>query len=644
MSFRDRVFALKGASPLQRETMRGRLGLSPVAVAGQGTPRSKFRRPVVQPSADLDRICALPVREVDISKPPEFPFLERLKKPAGDCKCAAMGRPCAREALPLQAWSLLEAYLYQRLAGAIGVGHGKELLCLLLPLVLQGIETAILLIPSDMREAFAYDWEYYSQHWILPNLVGAGGNWNPGVPRLKVLTYGEIQQPRRPVELKRWKPDVVIANEAHNLAGVTGVRWTRLLECMQEFLGCKFIPVTGTMMKDGVEDYAHLLGLSHGEQSPVPLDPDTVEEWGLALDLPKPGGKVPALMGALSKLCRPGETVHQAFRRRVWAQTPGILATSEGSLATPLVIDERVPPAIPENLAQALKETRSTGHRPDEVELIEGDLLEDGEEFDAEAAKQRCLLELSSGFFYRWIFPRGEAPEVIEHWRSVRRAMNSEIAEVLQNPRPYFDSPKLVVDAAERALAGLEGTPEAPVWRSRFWELWKRTRDTVEHETEAVWLSDFLARDAVEWARTKPGIVWYSTTAFGDKLQELSGLRRYDDASQVGALLRETGKESILCSFKSCGTGKNLQAFHRNLFAEVPPDKGLCEQHLGRTHRRGQQAPEVLFWLYRHTPEVRAQYARAYRLACRVEADTLNKQRLCYAAWSCPRPTETEIG
>jgi len=622
--------------------MAERLGLTQVAVSGQHSPRNRWGRPVVGPSEDLDRILALPVRTIDISRPPDFPYLERLKKPPGPCRCAEMNRACCREALPLQAWTLFEAFVYRRCAGAIGVGHGKELLCMLLPLVLRDVQSAVLLIPSDMREAFAYDWDYYSQHWHLPNLVGGGGDFHAGRPRLKVLTYGELQQPRRPVELKRWEPDAVIANEAHNLSGLSGVRWTRLLECMSDRPNCVFVPVTGTMTKDGVEDYAHLLALSHGEQSPAPISSEAVEEWGQAINPVKPGGKLPALMGHLSRLCRPGETVRQAYSRRVWRETAGIVATGEGSIPCPLVIGERQLPVIPDNVAQALRETRTSGHRPDDLELIGGDYLEDGEEFDAEAAKKRCLLELSSGFYYRWIFPRGEAPELIDHWRSVRRAMNSEIGEVLQNPRPYFDSPKLVTDAATRALAGEEGTPERPVWQSRFWKLWLEVRDTVYHETEAVWLSDWVARDAVAWALERPGIVWYANIAFGDKLQELSGLRRYDDASQVSDLIRERGRESILCSYKSCGTGKNLQAFRRNLFAEPFSDAGMGEQYLGRTHRHGQQAPEVEAWFYRHTPEVRQRLARAYQLARYTEATTPNRQKLCYASWNCPRPEASE--
>src|SRR6266849_1384248 len=124
-----------------RASLAARLGYTDVAVEGQATPPSRHGRPSVGKSADLDRILALPIRkEVSLL---DFSFLQKANEA---CRCAEMRRPCARALLPIQAQALTEAATLNGMVGAIGVGHGKELICELLPLVMRDCKTAILLI------------------------------------------------------------------------------------------------------------------------------------------------------------------------------------------------------------------------------------------------------------------------------------------------------------------------------------------------------------------------------------------------------------------------------------------------------------------------------------------------------------------
>lgn len=49
----------------------------------------------------------------------------------------------------------------------------------------------------------------------------------------------------------------------------------------------------------------------------------------------------------------------------------------------------------------------------------------------------------------------------------------------------------------------------------------------------------------------------------------------------------------MIASVAANGTGKNLQAWNKNLIVSCPTGAAVWEQLLGRTHRQGQKADEV---------------------------------------------------
>jgi hypothetical protein len=188
--------------------------------------------------------------------------------------------------------------------------------------------------------------------------------------------------------------------------------------------------------------------------------------------------------------------------------------------------------------------------------------------------------------------------------------------------RPHLDSPALCVAAAQRHFAGYKG--EKPTWAAATWERWNAVRDSVHPESEAVWIDDFLVRDALEWALEKPGIVWCGHPAFGHLLAKLSkGRVPYlggGDANSE-AIAKETGGRSIAASIASHGTGKNLQSFCRNLIVDVPSDAGIVEQLVGRTYRYGQKS-DVTVERYAHTPELSGAWDSVLRGASYVRETT----------------------
>lgn len=399
---------------------------------------------------------------------------------------------------------------------------------------------------------------------------------------------------------------------------------------------------THTLIAEGFLTHnCHLAGVALGEASPLPLHPGAVAEWSSAVD-PQPGDGIRAPAGALKSLCGPGEDVLEGFSRRL-LETPGVVATEESTLGLPpLVMTERKVKAVPEAVRNALAHTRALQQRPDGEELVQ-----------ATEVAAVCR-QLACGFFYRWKFPRGEPVELIEEWFQVRQNWNRELRERLKYRVEGMDSPLLCKRAAERWFGGYTWTDNAgkvqsiapktrrgplPVWESTFFLPWLEIENRVYHETEAVWLSDFLAQDAADWATKNKGIVWYEHGAFGGKVAEISGLPLYgggDEASE--GIIAEDGKRSIIASVKAHGTGKNLQKFRRNLVAQPPSDGGAWEQLIGRTHRQGQKADEVSVAVYRHTDEMVDALDKATSYARYVQSTLKNIQKLCYVRrdWSAP--------
>jgi hypothetical protein len=169
-------------------------------------------------SPDLARVLSLPRRHL-ASADGDFASLESaLRVPPGSrCICSTLHKRCPNSLLPIQRLALLEA---SRVGGGvvpIGVGHGKTLIDLLLPLVVPSCKVAVLLLPANLRAQLVdVDWHFYGGHWRLPNL--AGGRWfKAGLPVLHVVTYEKFSTQEGTDLLTRIRPDLIICDEAHKL-------------------------------------------------------------------------------------------------------------------------------------------------------------------------------------------------------------------------------------------------------------------------------------------------------------------------------------------------------------------------------------------------------------------------------------------
>jgi len=523
------------------------------------------------------------------------------KKGVKSCLCASMGRECITSLKAIQAWTFYEASKYGGVAAPIGVGCGKTGLDILMASVLlEAGETCVLLVPSRLRKQLQREYVLWEQHWKVPSMIidNDFGPVKKGMPVVHVISYEKLMRPESTELLESIKPKLILVDECHKLKNqdtATVARFERYLFKHRP----KVCLWSGTMVSNSIKDAAHLVAHALGDGSPIPILDTVVDDWARSLDPegfanPRMGrGRERGYPSALKKLRQPGESIREAFGRHL-IHTPGWVFTSKSAVDCTLIIDERKAPPIPKKLRETIAEVRETGVRPD------------GEQFIDQLQTAKCLRELASGFYYRWIFPHGEPEELIKKWFLRRKRWNKELRTKLQSRRVHMDSEKLCKAAAERFEQKYKG--DLPVWKTEHWAKWRDIEDKVKPESQAVWLDDYLAKDAAKWAKKNLGVVWYDHEAFGARVAELSGMPLHAGGPGAEAkILAEKGDRSIIASRNSHGTGRDgLQfIFNEQLVANPPSGGEAWEQTLGRLHREGQKADEVVTYVYRHTQEYR---------------------------------------
>lgn len=599
------------------------------------------KRPVGD-SKDLRRILRVPRRPPHrLANKWENPSLQ----PAREKIERALALPgCDRRLRDIQVWALTEFCQSGGGLAPIGVGHGKTLIDILLPMVMPKCKHAVLLFPPNMRAPFFREWRNEQKRWRLPNLTG-GSEFVLDRPRLTVVAYSELSLAKNSTLLERMDPppDLVIADEAHKLKDRKSSCTKRFLRYLHDHPSTRVVCLSGTLTTRSLREYAHLSGVCLRDNSPLPLHWPTIEEWSGALDAPGKRG-FQAAPGQLQRLCEGVESARQGFRRRL-VDTPGVVSTTEGSLGTSLFIRER-PIRMPVSIGFKLEEMRG----PDDGSEKGSWERPDGEELVTAAQLAESAKEVAAGFFLFWRYPRGEPPELIEDWFNKRKEWHRELRERLNHPAPHMDSELLCTNAAIRWHDGYkwvndEGETQHepphsrkgpyPVWPSKCWLDWRAVRDQVKHVTGEKWMDDFLARDAAEWAKENIGLVWVHNNILGKRIAELAGIPYYEGGAKDSYTLEnlEKGDRSVVVSIMAHHASKNLQdRFSRNLITQNPSSGRIMEQLIGRTHRQGQPAEEVVVELYRHTKEYREAFDQAVRDSDYVEETIGSAAKLRFAS------------
>lgn len=574
-------------------------------------------------SADFRRIAALPERpqewsEADLDAAVEA-LTEEFKLPGGTMRLKR-----------IQARALAEAMLHDKLVGEIGAGMGKFGLSAILFTAWKA-QRGLLLVPAHLRQQTIDEWKKWEKHWRLLPLFDLDAGAVAG-PHVRVLSYQSLSTVRFAAFLDEFRPDVVIADEAHFLARTKSARGKRIFRYLRAARKAyvqrtgsrvKFVPLSGTMRRKSIRECSTIFEAALWDESPFPTEYPDVEQWCLALD---EGVRDDARLqaGALESFCLPGDDaegidrVRRGVRRRVLSSR-GVIASSDSGIDVSLVLqalDIEVPPKVKE----ALRKIRTEYALPT------------GETFDAGLVAWAHAREAACGFTYRY------DPPAPPEWLKARKDWNSFVRDCMERPvkGTHLDSPLMVWNAVTSGKFGL--AESVTPWRN-----WKNIRDTFVPNPVPVWIDDFLVRAAEDYAIKHNACVWVGHSSAFTKA-ESTGLTEGDEddlgqkftripyfgAGKAGEQVR-TYNGPCAISIRSHGTGKNLQQFSKALIMCLPSSGSALEQLLARHHREGQKADEVHVAFFLHTREMYQALVTARKDAAFMTALNGNPQRILYS-------------
>lgn len=587
------------------------------AVLGEGSKRDVPVTLLKRPT-EGQRIAALPV--VDYWHP------EVVAAAQVWCTENWLRPGAKRRFLDTQAIALFAAALEGGMAGQAAVGVGKTLLSFLIAEAM-GAQRPVLFIPASVRLKTEREWQDYNLDFKLPRNVHR-------------MAYEELSTARNTDWLEHYLPDCLVLDEAHKLRNLDSARARRVDRYMEKYPGTRVAVMSGTLTSTTIADYAHFMRWCLKHQAVTPKESGALQSFRIILDVKavKPqddgdGGTVYSAVHAPGNQnwtdfaplwpgwSATGPDERQAEARKVWsrrlASAPGVIVTTDPGTPCALIFREhRV--ATPQRVLDALQKLETTWCRDDEEELSDAKDL------------HRVAIQMSQGFYYRWVWPNGV---VDEEWLAARSAWHSVVRQICKRSIPHCDSALLVgrqvASGAIKALcANLadEALSARAEWAKHEHKRW----GGLPHPpTETVWLDTFLADAAEAWLKKHPhGLVWYEHGAMARELASRgipvfgAGMSPQDDG--VGKAL----------SIKAHGTGKNLQTrHHENLCLCFPTSGEQAEQLIGRTHRQGQTAEEVIFEYLQHVGPAKRALDQAKLKATYMRDSTSTPQKLLYGTW-----------
>lgn len=536
----------------------------------------------VQDSAELRRIHALPRRVWT----PEA--TADLVARMSDAHRAPGGTQTLR---PLQAIALAEMGLHGGLYTGLPIGHGKTLLSLLAPRMFRHVKRPLLLVPAHLVEKTERESREYREHWVLPTF-------------LKTVSYQTLSRVAAAGLLERYAPDLIVCDEAHyaknKSAGVT----KRIMRYLEAHPDCIVVWMTGTPYGNSLADFEHQSWRALGAKSPVPHSYLDLDEWSRALDVDTPDQKRMGF-GALERF-DVDDPVRGVMRRLY--ESPGFVLSQDPPLPIPIRITSHLAPVDPA-IRDAFAVLRETGDTPDGMPCAD------------QMEVWRHAREIATGFYSVWV-PRAPAD-----WRDARSIWASLCRDILSSNRRDLDT-------EEQLCQHLDALPEHYPAAAAALATWRAVKPTFKPNPVPHWISSVCLDWIVAWSRQAPGLIWTDRPAVGLALAA-RGLAYYGlgGVDQVTGLRAEEHDPGVSCVLarKVNDSGKNLQAWRRNLLIDIPSSGQDLEQLLGRTHRPGQRAERIDADLLFGCIEDCEAFWRAYSRSSRAQEVTGQAQKLCQA-------------
>ncbi len=370
-----------------------------------------------------------------------------------------------------------------------------------------------------------------------------------------------------------------MTDEAHKLKNPKAAVTRRVARYMGANQSTVFVPLTGSIMKDSIKDFAHLMRWAMRDQCPMPIPADDLEQWANALDegLNIMARRSPGVLLDLLPLDEPFEDGGEIARARkiFFARTnatAGIVSADTATEYTGSLLIEAVEYTPNEKTIQNFATLRSTMCRPDGWAL-------------SDAMQQwRVARELALGLHYTW----DPLPPV--QWLEARKQYAKLVRDTLKAPisqKMGWDSELQITTAIINGVLNDEyGLLQA----------WRDIKPTFDVNSVPVWHDETALRLCGDWLADHPkGIAWCEHRFFARTLSKMTGIPYFgakglDDKDNF----IQDANGPIIASIAANSTGRNLQEkWCDNLLTAALSDSERLEQLCGRTHRFGQKADSV---------------------------------------------------
>lgn len=560
----------------------------------------------------------------------------------------------------------------------IQVGGGKTLISLRCVGIAaeQGVERIALFVPPQVYSQLVnHDINWCRQRVSLGTTFYLMGGKSPkrrlelagGRRGCWIVPYSLLSTEDSFELLERIRPQLMIFDEAHALKNRDAARTKRIRTYWRRYRP-RCVCLSGTMTSKSLNDYAHLLMMSLGDGAPVPLEANMVQEWAAVLDSEqaqtetwhKPKTNAGPLRPLINwsnhhfketKLEFDVRGFRQAFQNRLLT-TPGVVSSPADALGTSLIIENIEADPMASSGGARLRELQK--------QLDELWVSPSGDETDHAMHVWKCHNELTAGIYNALVWPDAgqvaerhkisvdQATDLLERSKSFHIAQN-DYHKVLRHwftthpHKPGLDTPMLVGASMSKHGARDVG--------NLLYSAWKRKEDLefdnrLTRDSIPMRVCDYKIQQAVKWAaEQKRGIIWYWHQEAGEWLSELlpealffPAGKQSDRALTSPEAGSQLGNRILICSLPAHGTGKNLQYMQNQLFMQLAINETTMEQGIGRTHRKGQKADEVVVSTMISNTHDKMALGAILNDAIYV-SETMNQpQKVLIATWN-PMPT-----
>lgn len=572
---------------------------------------------------------------------------------------------------------------FNGLFAPIGVGWGKTLITLMCAnkAYAKGKKKILLCVPPNVLGQLTQT-DIKAARSKIPfnvpvHIVGGKDSLSrrsltkSGKKGLYILPYSYLSVKDTEEMLQDIRPELIICDEAHNLANRSSARTKRLMAYVDKY-GPEGVVLSGTITSKSIRDYFHLIKWCLRDFNPLPNGLQMANEWAAVIDADATGiygegGSGRTAQSPLVPLIRWAQRrfAGQQFRedvpsfRRAYklrmTTAPGVVSSGDASIATSLVMANQ-PVTAPEQ-TDGWKRLEELAKK-----VTDEWLTPNGDEIEHAIHCWKWLNELrGAGFYNELIWPTAEK------YADRKKISKQEAEDILKKAVEHHHAGQIYAKCLrkwlqEKSFQGCDtpllvghemsrnGAKRVGAELYELWQDWKKLdfEGRPERDSHAIRICPFKINQAVHWAATtqgnkdKPGgIVWV--------YHQEAGIWAFDEMCRAGIdaihcpagdkfndmILDQTNKNKIVvASMTAHGTGKNLQHFENNYFLQWPRQAVMAEQTLGRTHRNGQKADELVVATNFTTEFDTLNFAACLNDALYIHQTTGNRQKLIYAVYN----------